>query len=649
MSENDWLFGAGLDAVPDDHVEAAGGMTARQAVPPPDVHIVGGSGTTSAPRPAASDEFDDIDAMNFDDAELERESAQFREEIAANTAGRTPERASDEEIAALEAGLAASARPAKASRATNGSRGGLGGLLGSNRKSGRVAPSASTAAPRPAPPARATAAPAASAAPATILPPSLLDDEPHAPQADAAAIALPMPVPPARPMTPPRLVDRPIVRQRPATARRGLGLWLGLALIALLGILLAAAWGVVTFLPQATVSVIPATTVVRHPVEVPVSTTGTSLSAGGGLAAPALQAAAQVTDTSTLQTPPLTQEALTAPAVAAQRFSATLSEDATIPTTGNRQQPAGKDKISLALVNPGAGRAVLGAGTEVSGNGVTFRLTQDVAVGGATDTGTALVYGQGSAEAEAVEVGPHTVGVGAVAGTFGNGIRYRNTTSAEGGYMETIATVAQADVDRLRAELLGRLQGRVNGAILDQVPKEMTAILPTLSVPDANWHEELDHAVGDDATDLHMKMTVTGSVAAYSPQDVENAVRTIVTAEGAPSDPLADPQLDQTSIQYGPLEMVGSPEGDKITYRTVTTATVAFNLTPEMQAQIKDLVRGKPVADARAAVLDDPYLGKYISDITVTSGLSGLLNLTQDRVPDDPARIKVQSPDGSQP
>ena len=206
---------------------------------------------------------------------------------------------------------------------------------------------------------------------------------------------------------------------------------------------------------------------------------------------------------------------------------------------------------------------MLSAGTEVSGNGVTFRLTQDVAVAGATDTGTALVYGQGSAEAEAVEVGPHTVDVGAVAGTFGNGVRYRNTTSAEGGYIDKIATVAQADVDRLRAELLGRLQGKVNGAILDQVPKEMQVILPTLSVPDANWKEELDHAVGDDATDLHMKMTVTGSVAAYNPKDVEQAVKTIVTAQGAPSDPLSDPQLDQASIQYSPLEMVGSPEGTR--------------------------------------------------------------------------------------
>ena len=72
MSENDWLFGAGLDAVPDEHVEAAGGMAARQPTPPPDVHIVGGLAAPTAPRPAASGEFDDIDAMNFDDDELER-------------------------------------------------------------------------------------------------------------------------------------------------------------------------------------------------------------------------------------------------------------------------------------------------------------------------------------------------------------------------------------------------------------------------------------------------------------------------------------------------------------------------------------------------------------------------------------------------
>lgn len=653
ISENDWLFGAGQEAVHDDHVEAAGGMAARQPVPPPDVHIVGGSAGVGAPRATTGDDFDDIDAMNFDDEALERESAPFLQEIAVNTAGRTPERASEAEIAALQASLESSARPAppKAGRATNGSGGMLGGLLGGRK----AAPAASTRSPSPraTPPARVPLAPAAAPPTAAMLPASLLDDAPLQPQADAVAIAVPMPLPRPmpRPVAPARPAPRtgPITRQRPLAARRSAGLWVGLALLALLGVLLATAWGVITFLPQAIVSVIPATTVVRHPVEVPVSTTGTSLSSGGGLAAPAFQLTAQLTDTATLQTPLLNSAPLQTAPVAAQHFTANLSEEATVPTSGSREQPAGKDKIALSLVNPSVGRVVIGAGTEINGNGVTFRITQDTAVAGASDTGTALVYGSGSAEAEAVEAGPHTVGVGAVAGTFGNGLRYRNTTSAEGGYMEQIATVAQADVDRLRGELLARLQGKINGAILDQVPKELQVILPTLSVPDSSWKEELDHAVGDDATNLHMTMSVSGSVAAYNPADVEQAVKQVVAAEGAPSDTMSDPQLDRSSIQYGPLEMVGDAAGDQITYRTVTTATVAYNLTPEMQAQIKELVRGKSVADARAAVLTDPYLGKYISDITVSSGLSGLLNLTQDRVPDDPARIKVQSPEGFQP
>jgi hypothetical protein len=91
--------------------------------------------------------------------------------------------------------------------------------------------------------------------------------------------------------------------------------------------------------------------------------------------------------------------------------------------------------------------------------------------------------------------------------------------------------------------------------------------------------------------------------------------------------------------------MVGDPASDQITYRTVTTATVFYNITPEMQQQIRTLVRGKTVEAARQAVLSDPDLGKYISDIRVTSGVSGLLNLSQDRVPDDPARIKVEAAD----
>ena len=642
MSENDWLFGTGTEAVPDTHVEAAGGLGTRQPTPPLDVHIVGGSAPTGAPRPPAGDTgFDDIDAMNFDDAELERQSAQYREEIATNTAGRTPEQAGEAEIAALQARLEASARATpKTSRTTNGAGGMLGGLLGS-RKPARTPPPARPAASRPPPAARPTSGPpAAVVTPAPPLPHSLLDDTPVAPQPDVA-VAIPLPVPAPRPVVVPR--TGPITRQRPVAARRGAGLWVVLALVALLGLLLAAAWGVLTFLPQATVAVIPGTQVVLHPVEVPVSTIGTSLSSGGGRAAPAIQPAAQVTDTTALQVPPLTSAPLTAAPVTAQRFTANLSEEATVPTTGSREQPAGKDKITLALVNPSGSRAVLSAGTDVSGGGVTFRLTQDVAVAGATDTGTALVYGQGSAEAEAVEVGPHTVGVGAVAGTFGNGVRYRNTTSAEGGYMEQIATVAQADVDKLRADLFSRLQSQINGAILAQVPAELQAIPPTLSVPDTNWKEELNHAVGDDATDLHMKMSVSGSIAAYNPNDVEQAVKSVVAAEGAPRDPLSDPQLDKTSIEYGPLEMVGAPAGDQITYRTVTTATVFYNITPEMQQQIRTLVRGKTVDAARQAVLTDPDLGKYISDIRITSGLSGLLNLSQDRVPDDPARIKVEA------
>jgi hypothetical protein len=453
----------------------------------------------------------------------------------------------------------------------------------------------------------------------------------------AAAPAVAAPVAPpltAAPRPRERVVPAPRPVARKQKTRQGAGLWIGAGLLALLAFVAVAAFLLLPpLLTEAQVVVTPGEQTITREVLVPVSTGGAATLSQGGMVA-----VTPLTTTGAL-TSALPSGPLPAPPVAAQPYAATLSVEGDLVTTGVREQPAGTDKITLALINPNRAVATLGAGTEVEGNGVTFRLTRDATVAAAVDTGTSLVYSQGSVEAEATAPGPHDVGRGAVAGVFNNGVRFSNTTAATGGYMERIATVTQEDMDKLKAQLVAQLQPQVNGKILAEVPQDMQPIMSTLSVPDANWSAEPNHVVGEDATELHMKMTVSGSIMAFKPADVSHAVETAVMAS-VQSSGRGEPKLEAGSIQQGPLEMAGNPAEGQVTYRTTVTSTVQYQITPDMEAEIKEMVRGQPVDTARELVL--ATFRPYVADVQISAGM---LNFNQDKVPNDVARIRLDADD----
>jgi hypothetical protein len=491
---------------------------------------------------------------------------------------------------------------------------------------------------RPAPPANGRAA-APIIDPASA--PPIYEPAAEAPAAlpdRAAAVAAPaIMAPPAPPITPARPLPRTpaVPARRPVrqeTRRRG-GLWVLVGLLTLLALGAVAAF---LFLPplftQATIALVPGEQTFSRVVVVPVNTGGATITGQGGIVpvAPGTEPGAATGGG------PLPAGPLPAPAIAAESFAASLDAEGGIATTGVREQPAGRDTITLALVNPNRAAATVPAGTEIEGNGVAFRLSQDVTVAAAVDTGTSLVYGQGSAQAEAVEVGPHEVGVGAVAGTFASGVRFRNTTAASGGYIERIATVSQQDMDALKAQLVAELQPQVNGKILEAVPQVMQPIVETLSVPDANWSAEPSHVVGEDATELRMKMSVSGSVMAYRPADVEQAVRDTVLTSVSPG-AIGAPAIDPDRTEVGPPTLVISPEG-QLSYHTTVTTTVRYEITPQLEQQIKERVRNQPIEQARAIIMAE--FTPYVDTVEITAGM---LNFRRDTMPDDLSRIRVEN------
>ncbi|MDQ2807426.1 MAG: hypothetical protein M3Z04_11030, partial [Chloroflexota bacterium] len=108
MTENDWLFGSEESADSLHLALPAEDSAPRSAVPPPDVTLPAvafaptGLGAPAAvpvpttPPSAGSgsglDDLDDLDSLNFDEADLEAQEAGYRQEIAAQAAARSAER-----------------------------------------------------------------------------------------------------------------------------------------------------------------------------------------------------------------------------------------------------------------------------------------------------------------------------------------------------------------------------------------------------------------------------------------------------------------------------------------------------------------------------------------------------------------------------
>ena len=107
MTDNEWLFGSDLPADSLHLALPTEPSASRSAVPPPDVTLPAvafvptglGARTTAVPVPTTPpnagsglDALDELDSLNFDEADLEAQEAGYRQEIAAQAAARSAER-----------------------------------------------------------------------------------------------------------------------------------------------------------------------------------------------------------------------------------------------------------------------------------------------------------------------------------------------------------------------------------------------------------------------------------------------------------------------------------------------------------------------------------------------------------------------------
>ncbi|HET9493179.1 MAG TPA: hypothetical protein VFR15_03010, partial [Chloroflexia bacterium] len=109
-------------------------------------------------------------------------------------------------------------------------------------------------------------------------------------------------------------------------------------------------------------------------------------------------------------------------------------------------------------------------------------------------------------------------------------------------------------------------------------------------------------------------------------------------AQNTENNPVVQSVPDLGSVQYGqPVVADYDPEIGRLVYRTEASARVRFTFTDELSRQIREMVKGKDVDQARAAVMQT--YGGYLNMKNVSARL---LWFNIDKLPSDPARIVVE-------
>jgi hypothetical protein len=370
------------------------------------------------------------------------------------------------------------------------------------------------------------------------------------------------------------------------------------------------------YLPEGTVSVIPQSkTWTALPVRVVV--TGAQAS---GL---------------NLAGPPLQPNQVSAASIIAGTINQPLSASSTISTTGTRQVARGFAQGTMHFANNTSQPVDVPQGTTFEApNGVTVQTTQ-----AATVPGTFVLSNQiGSRDipiSATIEGPDGNLAAGTFIGTYKGALSYTNT-QLQGGAIETVHVVAQADIDSLVSSLTTQVQGQVSGAILENVPAGQHLITETIRLQDAKVDKS--HNAGDDADSLTVTVSGTARAYTYDEQKMEDSLRQAVYDYIQSNEPSNyGPVTDLAGITFTTPTLVSlNGENGVVEFGADASAHVKYTLTTLLAGQIRDLVKGKDIQQARSLITQQ--YGGYVAAGPISAKL---LWFNLDKLPSDPARISI--------
>ena len=279
-------------------------------------------------------------------------------------------------------------------------------------------------------------------------------------------------------------------------------------------------------------------------------------------------------------------------------ISTTLVFNATIPTTGERFEPDAPARGEVLLTNATTAEITIPAGTLFTASGgQTYATTADV-VAPAADPYGSMTFGSVTAAVVARQAGPDgNVDAEAIYGQLDNGIFYSNREPIGGGTTRRIATVAQADLDALRAKAAADLTPRASSALAPQLQQGDRLLDGSLRQGDIS--AVFDKPLGADATSIRVdaSLQVTGqayNLDAGQQQAREAAATRLAALVGQGSVVLAD------TVRFSePEPIVGAPAP---AFRIRASADTRAVIDAATLAALRDDLTGTSKADAERIV-----------------------------------------------
>ena len=277
-------------------------------------------------------------------------------------------------------------------------------------------------------------------------------------------------------LKPPTIVTRPegTVLWGETRARRENSWWPGLKATLFIGLITLAIMGLsIYLLPQATVTLVPARSQIISSVD---------LTARTGIDGPDYENKL----------------------VPARVVQARVEGFGTTPTTGHDEAPVGKATGVVTFINRTSREINVPEGTVVRttfGKNVRFRTTHPVTV-------PAGVGQKADAQIEAIEPGPEgnvpALTINKVEGALSVSLRVNNPSPTYGGTEEVVATVTQADKDRLMNELLAQLQQQAYEKLAENL--RQGEYIPPQSVQTFVLAATYDRFAGEHADELGLQL-----------------------------------------------------------------------------------------------------------------------------------------------
>lgn len=401
------------------------------------------------------------------------------------------------------------------------------------------------------------------------------------------------------------------------------GRLLAFLLIALLVLLVGGSAYAYVYLPEGSVSVTPLSrTITDQPVEINVITSSKPGQAGAAGDAP---------------TELGPQSVQTGPTINASWIHSPLTEEGARPASGSRQVLRGRGQGTMHFTNRTGNPVNVPSGMQFKApNGVTVQVTR----GGAVPP---TVFGQsfGTLDltvAATVEGPDGNVGAGQIAGVWNNTLNYTNS-ALQGGSVDTIKVVKQEDIDGLAAELRAKVENRAASTVLGMANSGQQLITQTIALTDATFTP--DHKAGEDGDSVHVKFTAQAQAYAYKDSELRDSVAQAMLDSVQSTIPsTVGPNLDLGSVQYTPPSLQAREAG-RVVYRTSASGRVTFALTPELASQIRTLVKGKAISQARNLIQQN-----YAPYLSPDSIKAKVLWFSLNTLPTNPAHIDVQPTGG---